>query len=50
LQFPTMKDSFRFCKAIQCAKAWSNYEIFCHKMSITVNPLWFRILQEIVVH
>ncbi len=44
LAFATLKDGFRFCKALVCAKAWLNYEHYCHQQNMPVNKMWLRII------
>lgn len=42
-----MKDGFRFCKALVCAKAWIYYEKYCRDNNIPINKMWVRIISEV---
>ena len=47
LAFPTLKDGFRFCKAVVCSKAWFAYEKHCESKNLKPNKMWARLLSEI---
>ena len=42
--FPSLKDGFRFCKALVCAQAWRQYERYCQENQLEPNRLWVRNL------
>ena len=46
--FSTLKDSFRFAKALECGKAWIKYEKYCNDHGLAINPLWVSIIRELV--
>ena len=48
LSFDGLRDGFRFCKALACAKAWMKYEQYCSEHDVPGNRLWVRILIELI--
>jgi len=40
--------AIRLAKAIICSQAWKKYSEYCKQMKVEVNPLWVRVLTEII--
>lgn len=48
LSMGSISNAIRFAKAIICSQSWRKYTAFCKEMKTDLNPLWVRILTEVI--
>ena len=43
-----LHNAIRFAKALICGQSWAKYERLCYELRVQVNPMWGRVLTEVI--